>query len=109
MRYGPKAALESHMALRRFIIERDIPAVGSLDREQLRGAATKSNEVLRQLGPDIQWVESYVANDKTFCVYLANDVGIIHKHAEVSGFPATKVTEISKMIDPTTEKEPALA
>jgi hypothetical protein len=92
------------MALRKFIIERDIPAVGSLDRDQLRGAAAKSNDTLRQLGPDIQWVESYVAGDKTFCVYLAKDEAIIHKHAEISGFPATKVTEVRKMIDPTTER-----
>jgi hypothetical protein len=92
------------MALRKFIIERDIPQVGSLEREQLRGAAAKSNEVLNQLGPDIQWVESYVAADKTFCVYLAKDEAIIRKHAEISGFPATKVTEVRKMIDPTTER-----
>jgi len=59
------------MALRRFVIERDIPKVGSFEREQLREAAAKSNEVLHGLGPDIQWVESYVAEDKTFCVYLA--------------------------------------
>ena len=92
------------MALRKFIIERDIPAVGTLEREQLRGAAAKSNEVLRQLGPDIQWVESYVAANKTFCVYLARDESIINKHAEISGFPATKVTEVRRMIDPTTEQ-----
>jgi len=92
------------MALRRFMIERDIPKVGTFEREQLRQAAGKSNEVLRQLGPDIQWVESYVAGDKTFCVYLAKDEGIIHKHSEISGFPATKITEISKTIDPTTER-----
>ena len=92
------------MALRKFIIERDIPGAGSLEREQLRGAAAKSNGVLRELGPDIQWVESYVAADKTFCVYLAKDEAIIKKHAEISGFPATKITEISKTIDPTTEK-----
>jgi len=91
------------MALRKFMIERDIPQVGSLDREQLRGAAAKSNEVLRQLGPDIQWVESYVAGNKTFCVYLAKDVAIIQKHSEISGFPASIVTEVRKMIDPTTE------
>jgi Nickel responsive protein SCO4226-like len=90
------------MALRKFIIERDIPKVGTLEREQLSGAAAKSNEALRQLGPDIQWVESYVADNKTFCVYLAKDEAIIHKHAEISGFPATKVTEVKKMIDPTT-------
>lgn len=94
------------MALRRYIIEREIPSVGTLDREQLRGAAAKSNEVLRQLGPEIQWVESYVAGDKIFCVYLAKDEDIIRRHAQISGFPATKITEISKVIDPTTEKEP---
>jgi hypothetical protein len=92
------------MALRRFIIERDIPKVGTFEREQLRGAAAKSNEVLRQLGSDIQWIESYVADNKTYCVYLAKDEGIIRKHAEISGFPATKITEIHKMIDPTTER-----
>jgi hypothetical protein len=92
------------MALRKFIIEREIPAVGSLEREQLRGAAAKSNEALREIGPDIQWVESYVANDKTFCVYLAKDEAVIRKHAEISGFPATKITEVRKMIDPTTEQ-----
>ncbi len=89
--------------LKRFIIERDIPAVGTLDREQLRAAAKKSNGALRELGPDIQWVESFVAGDKTFCVYLAKDEAIIHKHAELSGFPASKITEVRKMIDPTTE------
>ena len=92
------------MALRKFIIERDIPQVGSLEREQLRGAAAKSNATLKQLGPDIQWVESYVAADKTFCVYLAKDESIIRKHAEISGFPASKITEVRKMIDPTTER-----
>jgi hypothetical protein len=92
------------MALRKFIIERDIPKVGTFERDQLRGAAAKSNEVLRQLGPDIQWLESFVAADKTFCVYLAKDEAIIRKHAEISGFPATKVTEVRKMIDPTTER-----
>jgi hypothetical protein len=92
------------MPLRKFIIEREIPAVGSLEREQLRAAAAKSNDALRQIGPDIQWVESFVAADKTFCVYLATDESLIRKHSEISGFPASKVTEIRKMIDPTTEK-----
>jgi hypothetical protein len=91
------------MALRKFIIERDIPGAGSLERAQLRDAAAKSNGVLHELGPDIQWVESFVAADKTFCVYLAKDEAIIKKHAEISGFPATKITEVRKMIDPTTE------
>lgn len=93
------------MALRRFIIERDIPAVGTFAREQLRAAAAQSNKVLNELAPDIQWVESFVAADKTFCVYLAKDEAVIQKHAEMSGFPATRITEVRKTIDPTTERE----
>ena len=88
--------------MKKYVIERDIPAVGTFEREQLRGAAQQSNKVLAQLGPDIQWVESYVAESKTFCIYLAKDEDIIRKHAEISGFPATKITEVRKMIDPTT-------
>ena len=90
--------------MRMFVIERDIPEVGTLEREQLREAATKSNAALNEIGPDIQWNHSYVADNKTFCVYLAKDESLIHKHAEISGFPATKVTEISKIFDPTTER-----
>ncbi|GGH29438.1 hypothetical protein GCM10007036_39350 [Alsobacter metallidurans] len=90
------------MTLRQFIIERDIPAVGTMGREQLQQAAGKSNDVLRQLAPDIQWVESFVTDDKLFCVYLADDPATIRKHAEISGFPATKITEVRKRIDPMT-------
>ena len=85
-----------------FVIERDIPEIGTFEREQLRGAAQKSNEVLGQRAPEIQWQHSYVAGNKTFCIYLAKDESIIHKHAEMSGFPATEVTEIKRTIDPTT-------
>ena len=88
----------------RYIIERDIPGIGSAEREQLREAAKNSNKVLRQMAAIIQWVETYVADEKTFCVYLADNEELIHKHAEISGFPATKVTEIRKIIDPTTEQ-----
>ena len=88
--------------MKRFMIERQIPKVGSLDPEQLQQASAKSNHALQQLGPDIQWVESFVADDKTFCVYLAKDEAIIQRHAELSGFPATKITQIGKTIDPTT-------
>jgi hypothetical protein len=90
--------------MKRFMIERDIPQVGTLEREQLRDAAKTSNGALRELGPDIQWIESFVAADKTFCIYLAKDEDIIKRHAEISGFPATKITEIRKTIDPTTER-----
>ncbi len=93
------------MALKKFIIERDIPKVGSMDEAQLSGAAATSNDALCKIGGDnIQWVESYVADDKTFCVYLAKDEDAIKKHAELSGFPANKITEIKTMIDPSTAK-----
>jgi hypothetical protein len=88
--------------MRKYIIERNIPKVGTLEREQLREAAARSNEALRQLCPEIQWLESFVAEDKTFCVYLAKDESIIRRHAELSGLPASKITEIRKIIDPTT-------
>ena len=90
--------------MRKYVIEREIPDVGSLEREQLAAAAGKSNEVFAELGSDIQWVNSYVADDRTFCIYLAKDEDIIRKHAEISGFPATRIVEVRKMIDPTTEK-----
>lgn len=90
--------------MNRYIIERDLPEIGSADRDALRAAAQKSNEVLAELGSDIQWIESNVAADKLFCVYLAKDEAIIHEHAKLSGFPATTVTEIRKLIDPTTAK-----
>jgi hypothetical protein len=90
--------------MKRYIIERDIPDIGSADREALRQAAKTSNGVLAELAPKIQWIESYVAGDKTFCVYMADNEDVIHEHAKKSGFPATRVTEIRKIIDPTTEK-----
>jgi len=88
--------------MKKYMIEREIPKVGSLDGDQLQGAATKSNKVLRELGPNIQWQESFLAADKMFCVYLAEDEAMVRKHAELSGFPATTITEIGKTIDPTT-------
>jgi hypothetical protein len=88
--------------MKRYLIEREIARIGSLEREQLCAAAAKSNQVLRQLGPEIQWVESFVAADKLFCIYLAENEALIHQHAQSSGFPATRVTEISRTIDPTT-------
>jgi hypothetical protein len=88
--------------MRKFIIERELPAVGSMAREQLKDAAATSNKALAELAPDIQWVESYVADDKTFCVYLAKDEAVIKRHAEISGFPASRITEVRRTIDPTT-------
>lgn len=95
--------------MKKFIIEREIPGIGSSERKTLRAAARKSNGVLAELGPDIQWQYSYVAGDKTFCVYLAKSEELIHAHAQRSGFPATIVTEIVTMFDPSTasERDPA--
>ena len=89
-------------AQQRFVIERDIPGASQMTPEQLRAAAQKSNAVLRDLGPDIQWVQSYVAGDKIYCVYNAPSEALIRSHAEKSGFPANKITQVSAVIDPTT-------
>ena len=89
----------------RFVIQRDIPEVGTLERDQLRDAAQKSNGVLAEMKAErkhIQWEHSYVAGDQTFCIYLADDVSLVHEHAERSGFPASVVTEVRRMIDPVT-------
>lgn len=88
--------------MHKYVIERDVPDIGSAGRDVLREAAKKSNSVLAELAPDIQWVESYVTDDKTFCIYLAKDEDVIRKHAEMSGFPATKIHPVGKTIDPTT-------
>jgi hypothetical protein len=97
--YAPEGNI---MSLNRYVIERDVPGIGGLDAEQLSGAACASNDALAQLAPRVQWEHSYVAGDKTFCVYLAEDEDVIRKHAELSGFPATRITPIRTMIDPTT-------
>ena len=89
----------------RYVIERAIPAIGSAEREALRAAAQKSNSVLAEMKAErknIQWEHTYVAGDKTFCIYLADTEALIHEHAQRSGFPATLVTEVRRMIDPVT-------
>ena len=91
--------------MKRYIIERDIPSIGAAGPDDLKGAARTSNDALAQLSPKVQWVESYVAGDQTFCVYLAEDEDAIREHAKISGFPATKITEIIRMIDPTTAND----
>jgi len=88
--------------MKKYMIEREIPKIGSLEREQLQQGAAKSNHVLRQLGADIQWLESFVTANKMYCMYLAKDEELIRRHADLSGFPATRVTEIGATIDPTT-------
>lgn len=90
--------------LKRYMIERDIPAVGQMTKPELKGAAETSNAALSKLAPKVQWVQSFVAKDKTFCVYLAEDEATIQEHARISGFPANKITEIPTIIDPTTAR-----
>lgn len=88
--------------MRRFVIEREIPEVGTFDAQQLHDAANVSNRALAELAPRIQWEHSYVTDNKTFCVYLAEDEEAIREHERMSGFPATRITLVSSIIDPTT-------
>jgi len=88
--------------MRKFMIEREIAGVGALDSCGLADAARKSNGALAELAPHVQWQQSYVTADKTFCVYLARDEEAIRRHAELSGFPANRITEITSVIDPST-------
>jgi len=90
------------MTLKRFIIERDIPNIGAMSATELCGAARASNQALAQLAPRVQWDHSYVAANKTFCVYLAEDEAAVLAHAELSGLPANNITRVSSVIDPTT-------
>lgn len=88
--------------MKKYLIEREIAGVGAMTGSELQGAAQTSNAALCQLGPKVQWLESFVTQDKTFCVYLAEDETVIHEHAKLSGFPANRVTEIRGIIDPAT-------
>ena len=86
----------------KFVIERDIPGAGDFPPEKWRQAAQKSRDVLSELGPEIQWVESYVTGDKVFCVYIAPNEEMIREHAKRSGIVANKILEVMTIIDPTT-------
>jgi len=88
--------------MKRYMIERDIPGIGEMSVTELCGAARASNQALASIGPDIQWQHSYVAGDKTFCVYLATSEDAIRRHSEMSGIPFAKVTEVPQIIDPLT-------
>ncbi|MDJ1016888.1 MAG: DUF4242 domain-containing protein [Paracoccaceae bacterium] len=88
--------------MKRFMIERDIPGIGKFSLTELCGAARASNQALDNIGPSIQWQHTYVAGDKTFCVYLAESEEDIQKHSELSGIPVHRITEVSQIIDPLT-------
>jgi len=86
----------------KYLIERDIPGAGKLPREELQGVSKKSCDILKSMGPQIQWLESYVTDDKLYCIYIAPNKELIMSHAERGGFPANKISEIVTIIDPTT-------
>ena len=88
--------------MKRYIIEREIPGVGGLNQEQRRDVAVQSNKALASLAGKAQWEQSYVVDEKTFCVYLAEDESAVHAHAQLSGFPANRVTEVRSVIEPMT-------
>ena len=88
----------------RYVIERNLPGAGRLSPEQVRAVAQKSCSVLRELGSDIQWVESFVTDDKIYCVYIAPSEDAIRRHAQMGGFPANRISQIRTMIDPTTSE-----
>jgi hypothetical protein len=89
----------------KFLIEREIPGAGDLTRDQLKGISQTSCSVLRKLGYEIQWIESFVTGDKIYCIYRAPNERLIKEHAELGGFPANLVSEISTTIDPTTAED----
>jgi Protein of unknown function (DUF4242) len=86
--------------MKRYLIERDIPNIGRLTRAQLKDIAATSNSVIYRLGGKVQWVHSYIAGDKTFCVYLAESELLVREHSRLAGFPVTKITEVPTVIDP---------
>ena len=86
----------------RFIIEREIPNAAAMSPSELKAIAQRSCDVLRELGPDIQWVQSYVTDDKIYCVYNATDEHLVREHAQRGGFPADSVARVTNVIDPTT-------
>jgi cell division inhibitor SulA len=88
--------------MHKYVIERELPGAGSLSAETLQGISQKSCGVLKELGPQIQWVESYVTDDKIYCVYLAPSEELIREHAKRGGFPANRISQVRTVIDPTT-------
>jgi hypothetical protein len=85
----------------KYVIEREIPNAGSLTPDQILGISQKSCSVVKNLGPQIQWIESYVTQDKIYCVYIAPDEAMVREHAKQGGFPANRVSEVKRIIDPT--------
>lgn len=98
----PRLWMTEVNAMPKFVIEREIPEAGKLSPEQLQAISQKSCGVLRELGPEIQWVQSYVTDDKIYCIYIAQDEEMVRRHAMQGGFPANRISQVRRMIDPTT-------
>jgi len=90
------------MVMPKYVIEREIPGAGKLSKDELRSISAKSCSILQKLGPEIQWLHSYVTDDKIYCVYIAPNEAMVREHAKQGGFPADKVSEVREVIDPTT-------
>jgi hypothetical protein len=88
--------------MKQFVIEREIPGVGGMDREQYKGVAATSNKALAKLAGRAQWLQTFVVDDKTFCIYIAESEAAVQEHARLSGFPASRVTEVRRVIGPMT-------
>lgn len=85
----------------KYVIERELPGAGNLSDQEIQGVSQKSCQVLSKLGPQIQWVESYVTNDKIYCIYISPNMEMIEQHAKEGGFPANKISEVKRIINPT--------
>jgi Protein of unknown function (DUF4242) len=106
VKYPPPSGFNRNqeIAMPKFVIERDLPGAGKLSPQQLQAVAQKSCSVLRNLGPEIQWLHSYVTADKIYCVYIAPNEALVREHASQGGFPANRVSEVVTVIDPTTSE-----
>jgi hypothetical protein len=99
--FGSRIPPQPEIPVKKYVIERPIPGVGSLTRDELHAASTRSCVALDELGPDIQWVQSFVTDDKIYCVYLAANEELVHQHAQRARFPAVNVAAVRALIDPT--------
>jgi hypothetical protein len=89
----------------KYVIERELPGAGKLSATELQGVAQKSCSVLREMGPQVQWVESFVTDDRIYCIYVAPDEAALRRHAQLGGFPANRISRVRTMIDPTTAEQ----
>ena len=99
---GPATPHKAKSEMHTYVIERNIPGAGSFSKEKLKEISQKSNGVLKEMGPDIQWVKSYVTGDEIYCIYRAKNEDLVREHAKRGGFPANRISRVQTIIDPTT-------